>query len=107
MGVSDLSTIDVVASSPSGDAWSLLAIQDISWSDPRAAEMVRAKLDRYCDAVDGGRLADTYPQVRGHRVSITLFCTEDPTPVIRDAVYQARVRFPGIEIDIARMPGVH
>ena len=88
-GVSDTTTIDVVAQDAAGE-YMVLMVEERPWdADPAQELQLRDKINLYADFILGGGLAQHYPETLGQPVRVQLDCVQEPVGAIAAVVQLA------------------
>jgi hypothetical protein len=100
-GISDSSTIDVIAQDSAGE-FIVVMVEDRPWdSDPAQESQLRAKFDVYTEFVHRGGLVRECPEAEGEPVWVQLDCVDEPTDAIAAVVEEAADRLDGLGIGFA------
>jgi len=82
MSISDEHIIDLVSKSPDGKV-TLSVADHLPWDAEAEGDhlvQLQAKLNRYLDFMNGGELADKFPELADHRPIIRVHFVHTPSP---------------------------
>lgn len=78
MSVTQLDIIDGIGVVPTTQEIGLAIIDHLEWGDNEHLLILQEKINGYLRFVESGEIFDTYPDAKGRKILITLYCKYRP-----------------------------